>query len=187
MRASFKSNRAHPRSEDEWFDYYLWQLGRQFEKHGQNGPSRLVTIIDSWGRTGDVAAEDRDWLASHCQARRYVKQVPSDTNAFWITPAWGDDSPRAPWEVFEGAAVYYFMQFLHRDFQISDDPKRPRIQRCERCDDFYISKQGKHYRRFCSNACRVRTHRLDAQTTQKRKAKLTPQRSKRKARKKRKH
>ncbi len=181
----------HARSEDEWFQYYLWQLARGFEKHGQPGPSRLISIIDFWLRTGDVAADDRGWLADHCHPRRYVKQMPSDVNAFWITPAWGDDSPRTPWEIIEGAAVYYFMQFLHRDFQIIDDPKRPQIQRCERCEDFYVSKQGKHYRRFCTHACRIRTHQLGAQTTEKRKAKLTarasPKRSKRKARKKRKH
>ena len=180
----------HARSEDEWFQYYLWQLERRFEKHGQPGPSRLISTIDSWLRTGNVAADDRDWLADHCQPRRYVKQMPSDVNAFWITPAWGDDSPREPWEVFEGAAVYYFMQFLYRDSQNSDDPKRPRIQRCERCEDLFISKQGKHYRRFCTHTCRVRTHQLGSQSPEKRKAKLTGRdsrkRSKRKARKKRK-
>ena len=188
MRASFKRDRV--RSEDEWFESYLWQLARRFEKHGQNAPSRLIAIIDSWLRTGDVAEEDRGWLASHSPTRRYVQQVPSDMNAFWITPAWGDDSPRDRWDIFEGAAVYYFMQFLYRDSQKSDDPKRPRIQRCERCDDFFISKQGKQYRRFCSNTCRVRTHQLGSQRTEQRKAKLParspPKRSKRKARKKRK-
>ncbi len=75
----------HARSEDEWFEYYLWQLGRRFEKHGQNAPtpSRLITIIDFWLRTGDVAAEDRGWSVKRVS---YVKQVPADMNAFWITP-----------------------------------------------------------------------------------------------------